>query len=194
MTNILNIDALKACALFQSKETTRYYLNGVCYKHKDGASIYTATHGHACIHITIKGEKQSNIDEFIIPSIVMKSLPKKTTRLPVVFSPTDITFDDEHGPKTYKRVDGTFPDVDRVFPSETEEQMPYVKLNAEYLLAAQKAMEIMKVPGFRGVCLHPNYMNGPHYVTQESDARTMNFTNFDKEDVTVKIVIMPVRA
>lgn len=127
-----------------STEETRYYLNGVCLrKLSDKYILVIACDGHQLSQIKIECES-IELDE---PIILKKAFVDAICKIKIPrganleASLTSIDFDAE---LTYfagiikgKIVDGTFPDTDRVFPSDPSIQVGY---NAKYLMNACKAV------------------------------------------------------
>ncbi|MEK9676856.1 MAG: DNA polymerase III subunit beta [Rhodospirillaceae bacterium] len=115
-----------------STEETRYYLNGI-YLHEadaDGSAVLrgVATDGHRLASIDVPlPDGASGMPGVIVPRKTVTELRKLIEEtdedVAVSLSDTKIKFAFEGAVLTSKLIDGTFPDYDRVIPSDNDKMM-----------------------------------------------------------------------
>jgi DNA polymerase III subunit beta len=97
-----------------STEEARYFLNGVYFAGLDGSSVACATDGHRLSKVT--GPDLGVFPGVIVPRKAVSVMPKGGAKVSV--SETKIRFVAGDATITSKLIDGTFPDFERVIPSE----------------------------------------------------------------------------
>lgn len=112
-------DLFDKTAFAASTEETRYYLNGVYLTQDDGRMTGVATDGHR-----LALWRSSVTDDF--PSVIVPSGTIAALHMPesgnvsVSISETKIRFATDDWVMVSKVVDGTYPDYNRIIPSESE--------------------------------------------------------------------------
>lgn len=168
---------LEGALMFQAKNDTRYYLNGICFM-PDGR--VSSTDGHRLF----VGDKHNNkLDDNIIVS-VSKS-PTKRYDYAVLDTKTKMvtyhdTFDVLVGAGICSLIDGRFPDIDRVIPKQTS-PTEQIGFNAKYLADVEKCAKLFN-PKFESVRFE---LNG------NTSAAVANLSSPTGE--TAKIIVMPMR-
>lgn len=125
-TALLNIKALKAANLFASKESKRYYLNGVFVTVNARDVFYAATDGHRMLMhreaLADGAEAHTLTGAWIVPSEAIKALKGGTGRFadaPVTLAEVgggEFRLDAPKGSTIFRPIDGSFPDWRRVVP------------------------------------------------------------------------------
>ncbi len=115
-----------------STEETRYYLNGI-YLHADqreGADVLraVATDGHRLASVEVPlPEGAAGIPGIIVPrktvSELRKLIDETENSVDVALSETKIRFSFDEATMTSKLIDGTFPDYQRVIPTNNDKEM-----------------------------------------------------------------------
>lgn len=150
----LDLQALKACSVAMSKEESRYYLRGVHIFERKGVIVYEATNGQMAIRV--ESDLQNEEFDFsginlILPDFIVKNLCKVSFLkpfgiegpfIPCAVDGTRINIEMLEGLINVKLVDGTFPDVDRVFPSASGLTLNKVNLNGKYMDALSKSISV----------------------------------------------------
>jgi hypothetical protein len=138
---IINLKALKAVALFCSKEETRYYLKGVNFQFRDDHIIMTATNGH---YLTVMRQSldeplDSPIDDTIIPIELIDriKLTKHDDKAELYVDGHKVTI--THMGATYVdgHIDANFPDWRRITPSSVSGEA--AQYDASYAALYMKA-------------------------------------------------------
>lgn len=109
------------CAFAISTEETRYYLNGVFLHNPGSALVAVATDGHRLSRHTAPAV--GDLPPVILPRKLVSILPKGTVR--VSLSGTKVRVQTANGADgdtviTSKLIDGTFPDYQRVIPTQND--------------------------------------------------------------------------
>lgn len=110
----------------QSREETRYYLNGVFLQRRDDGLRLTATDGHrlATARLEAEGDAPAQMPGIILPRLAIADLQAFTGEadglLFFELSATRCKVSFDRIVYTTKLVDGTFPDYDRVIPTSGE--------------------------------------------------------------------------
>lgn len=99
-----------------SNEVTRYYLNGIYMHVQDGQLRAVATDGHRLSRII--GPSVSDFEGVIVPTKAVGLVPKGVVKVAV--SDTKIRIESGDFVLTSKLVDGTFPDYQRVIPTNND--------------------------------------------------------------------------
>ncbi len=124
--------ALKFCETAQSKEATRYYLQGTCLDWDGKELVAVATDGHRLLaytfeHVEVEGDPEK---------VIISTADTKVLLM------CDITSIDSEGNfingPNIKFIDGNFPDWRRVLPGKPGAQET-VRLNHKYLTDMGKA-------------------------------------------------------
>lgn len=128
MTNnaSLNLKALKAVNLFSSKESARYYLNGVLVTVTARSVLYVATDGNRMLvhreDLHADAEENTLIGSWIIPGAAIDAVKGGTGRFsenPAVLTDVgngELRLDAPKGANIFRPIDGSFPDYHRVIP------------------------------------------------------------------------------
>lgn len=99
-----------------SSEETRYYLNGVFFRGYEGKTVAVATDGHRLgRHI---GPETAPFEGVIVPRKTVSLLPKGVVAVSV--SQNKIRIESPDFVMTSKLIDGTFPDYQRVIPTQND--------------------------------------------------------------------------
>lgn len=104
-----------------STEETRYYLNGVYLHATEAGTVAVATDGHRLSRHT--GPFLASFDGVILPRKLVSILPKGNVRVSLSATKVRIqTSDGADGDTTItsKLIDGTFPDYQRVIPTQND--------------------------------------------------------------------------
>lgn len=100
-----------------SSDETRYYLNGILFRQSEGRATFTATDGHRLAHY--KSSDSPEFPQVIIPAAAVKqfkdALGDGDAIVEVSQNKIRLTYDDVV--ITSKVVDGTYPQWERVVPS-----------------------------------------------------------------------------
>lgn len=112
-----------------STEETRYYLNGVFLKGEGGKLTAVATDGHRLARHVI--EATEAFAGVIVPRKTVGLLPKGTVTVAVSDAKIRITAGDFV--MTSKLIDGTFPDYERVIPTNNDK---FISVNRDAFLKA----------------------------------------------------------
>ena len=115
---------------------TRHYLHGVFVESYDGYAIMVATDGHRLLARRIEDESIKPIPSFIMPAHVLKQWkfkPSDDDRKVGIISRSKGEFHviDGDVTRSFKGVDGTYPDWRRVIPSSVNET--WGQFNWEYM-------------------------------------------------------------
>jgi len=105
---------LKAASLAVAKKDSRQYLHGVHFNNTNGKLRIESTDGCQLFIVTLDDENDAPDVKFIIPETALKQLPK-TPSLQVSFDP--VTNKVTVGIVTVSAIDGKFPDVNRIIPT-----------------------------------------------------------------------------
>lgn len=162
----INIRLLKAAAIASSKESTRYYLNGVAVQSSDDGSFLIATDGHRLIAFRQSQESSGESVNIIIPNDIVAGIKlnkhvetaeltrESATHWRLDYTGTSIIF---------APIDGIFPDWKRIVPKEaTGETAQY---NPAYIGDFAK---VSKILSNRATAFAYNG-NGPALVTFGED-------------------------
>lgn len=168
---------LEGALIFQAKQDVRYYLNGICFM-PDGR--VAATDGHRAM---IASKHENKLTDNVIVS-VSKS-PTKRYAYALLDTKTGIvTYHDEHeimvGAGICYEIDGKFPDIDRVIPTQTA-PAEQIGFNAKYLADVEKLAKLFN-PKFEAVRFE---LNG------NINAAVANISAPTGE--TAKVSVMPMR-
>ena len=118
---IINLKALKAVALFCSKEETRYYLKGVNLQFRSDHVIMVATNGHylTALRQSLEEPLDSPIADTIIPIELIDriKLTKHDDKAELYVDGHKVTITYMGATYVDGHIDATFPDWRRVSPS-----------------------------------------------------------------------------
>ena len=167
---------LKAVMLAAAKKDVRYYLNGVMVRNGELA----ATNGHMAL--IIKSEEIKSDGEYIIDNDTLKMIVtshkgvKGANRVEVVDSMTATGNSKIH----ITPIDGKFPDVNRVIPTNTSGEVG--QFDFDYLATLQKANQEFLV-----------MRNALIYLQHNGPVSAAKFESEDDEGNKLIGVVMPVR-
>lgn len=143
----INLKMLSDCLLGVSTEKTKYFLQGVLIRDKDGKRQYAATNGH----ILIVHEEEGITDSGLSEEIILKPLVK--IKLGKAICPEDryaqLQFVDRDTALIRSNqdkvvcdiIDGKFPEFEKVLPSDdTEEAKTYMKFNPKYMKILERVI------------------------------------------------------
>lgn len=129
--------ALKAVEQAISEEQTRYYLNGTCWRYKGAFSgHFVATNGHMLAQQECPADHMNPATagfEYIIPkkaAKLVRALADRSVRIEVN-GHRHLRFAFGDCAVTTKTIDGTFPDTDRVIPTEFKHTIEATRENLE---------------------------------------------------------------
>lgn len=118
---IINLRALKACALFVSKDETRYYLKGVNLSFRHDHVIMCATNGHylSLMRYTLDDPLDSELPDTIVPIELIDriKLHKATDHAELYVDGRRVSITYMGATFQEHAIDGTFPDYRRVIPA-----------------------------------------------------------------------------
>ena len=168
---------LEGALMFQAKQDVRYYLNGICFM-PDGR--VAATDGHRAM---IASKHENKLTDNVIVS-VSKS-PTKRYAYALLDTKTGIvTYHDEHeimvGAGICSEIDGRFPDIDRVIPTQTA-PAEQIGFNAKYLSDVEKLAKLF----------NPKYEAVRFELNGNTRAAVANISSPTGE--TAKVIVMPMR-
>ena len=183
----------KKLAHSMSNQETRYYLCGFYIGESGGRIVAVSTDGHRMTRITINPsyDKTQAFGAMIFPREAAKQIESfkpegKKDEAEVVFSVDGLAYRITCGHQSVggKLIDGTYPDFERVIPSDWDGERCKAKIgfNARYLADLGKAVaidQVGKVAKFNGACLHIIDENSPVVITEK--------------DKSVMHVLMPMR-
>lgn len=168
---------LEGALIFQAKQDVRYYLNGICFM-PDGR--VAATDGHRAM---IASKHENKIKSNVIVSI--SKSPTKNYSYAVIDTKAKIVtyhnnFDVLVGAGICSEVDGKFPDIDRVIPTQTA-PAEQIGFNAKYLADIEKLAKL----------LNPKYESVRFELNGNINAAVANISAPTGE--TAKVIVMPMR-
>ena len=168
---------LEGALMFQAKQDVRYYLNGICFM-PDGR--VAATDGHRAM---IASKHENKIKSNVIISI--SKSPTKNYSYAVIDTKAKIVtyhnnFDVLVGAGICSEVDGKFPDIDRVIPTQTA-PAEQIGFNAKYLADVEKLAKLF----------NPKYESVRFELNGNINAAVANISAPTGE--TAKVIVMPMR-
>lgn len=147
----INMSILKAAHLFTSKESTRYYLNGVAIEWNGAHLTAVATDGHRLVAFNLPHDDSLTADDkfsIIIPNDVLKNwkLNKNfnDAELSIETAPDGKISCALHAEGTgvmFSPIDGVFPDWRRIIPAELSGDV--MQFNTAYLDDFTRATKIL---------------------------------------------------
>jgi len=138
---IINIKELEAVSLAMSKDSTRYYMHGVCIE-SNGGMIATDGHRMHSIGADMAGTREG---AFVLKSDDVKKIiaiakATKQDTCDIINWEGRITC----GAFTFKAVDGNFPDWRRIVPSITKTQpTTCISFNGAFMADFHKAIKMI---------------------------------------------------
>ena len=200
LTNVRGLrDAFKVLAPAMSKEATHYYLNGVCLEKKGKTTNFVAADGYKLVYININENQyfdvmdsdldgdfkhiipRAAIEEFIAPDKLKCALVRMTIEGNRVL----FAYDRGAAIKSYKLVDGTFPEWERVIPKETSRFIGFNPKHMEQFCKSLRANEKVILE------CEQQKVNADGEVV-ELDATTS--PQLIRSDKGANLIIMPMRA
>lgn len=169
---------LEGALIFQAKQDARYYLNGICFM-PDGR--IAATDGHRAM---IASKHENKIKSNVIVSI--SKSPTKNYSYAVIDTRAKIvtyhgSFDDVLvGAGICSEIDGRFPDIDRVIPTQNA-PTEQIGFNAKYLADVEKLAKLF----------NPKYESVRFELNGNTSAAVANVSAPTGE--TAKVIVMPMR-
>jgi len=138
---IINLKALKAVALFCSKEETRYYLKGVNLQFRSDHVIMVATNGHylTALRQSLEDPLDSPIADTIIPIELIDriKLTKHDDKAELYVDGHKVTITYMGATYVDGHIDATFPDWRRITPSNVSGEA--AQYDASYAALYMKA-------------------------------------------------------
>jgi len=138
---LINLKALKAVALFVSKDETRYYLKGVNVQFRDDHVIMVATNGHylTAMRQNLDEPLDSPIADTIIPIELIDriKLTKHDDKAELYVDGSKVTITYMGATYVDGHIDGTFPDWRRITPSSVSGEA--AQYDASYAALYMKA-------------------------------------------------------
>ncbi len=186
------IPALQFVSHAMAKNDTRFFLKGVLVKVRDNELILVGTDGHRMAHCKVSGSHSLPEGEYILPADFVKTVikgfkPKKSDLfkfLALSFDLERFTISDGSGNQvSASPIDATYPDYNRVTPTEGE-GTGTAAFNCLYLAEAFKACSFIANEKFHGVKYLLNGENSPAKIEVPT-------TNDNISDAY--IVIMPMK-
>ncbi len=116
----LDLRILKALAIIAGKDETRYYLKGVHLRAQGSALIAEATDGHIAAMIRTDAEIPAGFESSIIPLELLDKikLNKRENDCVLAIVGQDVAITYDRATYSEKLLDGTFPRLAGVLPSE----------------------------------------------------------------------------
>ena len=143
---ILNLKALKAVALFCSKEETRYYLKGVNLQFRHDHIIMTATNGH---YLTMLRQKLDDPLDSIPPDTIVPielidriKLSKHSDVAELYIEAGRITVNYCSATYSDRAINASFPDTRRIIPSSVSGET--AQFDVAYPALYQKAAKMFR--------------------------------------------------
>ena len=140
----INLKALKAVALFCSKEERRYYLRGVHIQFQSDCLIFEATNGHYLTMLRQKlNENLNHVPGNVIVPISLIDrikLDKKSCYAELTIENDKITITHMGASYSENRIDGVFPDTKRIAPETTSGEV--AQFDAQYPALYKKAAKM----------------------------------------------------
>jgi DNA polymerase III sliding clamp (beta) subunit (PCNA family) len=135
----MRFDKHKDPGALAAKEATRYAVHGVAVVHRDGGTFLAATDGRALTFIRAALDDTDKPDG-VYPVAAFAAARKGAKRKPdATVGLNGSAAVEADGARTeYAKVDGTFPDLAGVVPTNAPERV--LRLNADYLARIQKAL------------------------------------------------------
>lgn len=177
----INLKTLHAVSMAASKDKTRYYLNGVYCKVKDGKQTLVATDGHMmAIYETETG--QGDHDGIIISSDAIKTLFKA---MPKKLNFVIEVKDGQVSMGNYITlpnvlIEGTFPDYERVIHTGEPEAITDIGFNPELVKRAGDIIKAITDSKY-------GFLRMQFYGQEEAAIFTT------KDDSNLRIIVMPTR-
>lgn len=172
---------VKAAMLFQAKQDTRYYLNGIRIE----SSRIVSTNGH-CLWMH-NFESALDIPESLILQL-KGPIPAKSYNINFeVGENSGVAFHEDFDGKVisatyFELISGTYPDIDKVTaPKEDEKLTPEIGFNAEYLSLLQKAAKLVGNPRY------------PFVTANLRGSSAVSIFNIPGPEFQSKLFLMPVR-
>ena len=138
---IINLKALKAVALFCSKEETRYYLKGVNLQFRSDHVIMVATNGHylTALRQTLEEPLDSELPDTIVPIELIDriKLTKHDDKAELYVDGHKVTITYMGATYVDGHIDATFPDWRRITPSSVSGEA--AQYDASYAALYMKA-------------------------------------------------------
>lgn len=134
----IEISALKAALIFAAKKDVRYYLNGVCIEWGKLGTRLIATDGHRAFVCQVDTESNDPA-HVIVPTDSIAAVLKLSGKLRAVecnYAEGKVSFT---GGITATPIDGRFPEIDRVIPTEFSGEV--AQFDFEYLGDIGKALK-----------------------------------------------------
>jgi len=111
-----------------STDATRYYLNGACLYYRQCKAGLVATDGHRLRHVTLQMERPESFGDFsvILPPACVAFLRRNFTKADSVslaggrLNPLRVVIEASGYTYTSRLIDGTFPDFERVIPTDQD--------------------------------------------------------------------------
>lgn len=128
-----------------SSEETRYYLNGVLLHVVDGRLVAVATDGHRLARDSVESPAEFG-NGIIVPAKTIGLLPKGVVTLAV--SDTKIRITSGTAVMVSKLVDGTYPDYQRVIPSQNDKTMTFER---DAMMQAADRVSVVSTDRGKGV-------------------------------------------
>jgi DNA polymerase III beta subunit, central domain len=138
---IINLKALKAVALFCSKEETRYYLKGVNLQFRSDHVIMVATNGHylTALRQSLEEPLDSELPDTIVPIELIDriKLYKNVCEAELYVDGSKVTITYMGATYVDGHIDATFPDWRRITPSSVSGEA--AQYDASYAALYMKA-------------------------------------------------------
>lgn len=145
---------IRAAMIFQARQDVRYYLHGI---HINADGHIEATNGHVALRAEC--EEAKDLEESLIVSINGK-IPARAHMAKFTFMDDErdvglVIFEDGLGRplrkssvvdgRSFQRVDGKFPDINRIVPTEPLKAVEKFCVNASYMAKVAEAAKALGV-------------------------------------------------
>ena len=182
--------ALEAVAFAISTEETRYYLNGI-YMHMPapGTLRMVTTDGHRLARHDVAIPATEAIESVIVPHKCVKHLLKLTGKsspetLKIIVNTVKVMFVIGNVTVLSKLIDGTFPDYNRLIPTEFQREVTF---NRKAMIEGVKAVGC--VSSKRGRAVKLSFESSANIGNREGFKATLSVNNPDLGNATYDLQV-----
>ncbi len=171
-----------------AQQDVRFYLNGLLLEISPESLNVVGTDGHRLAKTSIALEKKSiNKQSCIVPRKAIQELTRSLSdqkECKILLVDNQASFSYSSVTLTTKLIDGTFPDYNRVIPSETRTN---ILLDTKLLKPALQRVSILANEKFRGVRI--DIINNKITISSENPEQEQAVEELDVDETGVKISI-----
>jgi hypothetical protein len=134
---------IQTVALFSGKKDVRYYINGIHFDGKNGVIVATNGHGLTIANVTSYQDGALSDDAFTLGNDAIKAMIATKQFSFDVTLDGDIVKVETYGQAfTFSKVDGKYPDYQRVVPSNAESTKMLPLIDANYMMIVEKQAKL----------------------------------------------------